>query len=217
MNFFSEINISRRSLSDISSFSEKKFILRWLEYFIGLEAVFFENNNYEPAFFEIKFGKGDKPPLTISDGSHKIKLGGRIDRVDLSRVEDSVVSKIVDYKTGGKVTPKSITDCYSLQLPLYMKAFGEVIMPDADVKSGIYYNLTDAEFKRNKNDISGNTIIDKDIETFMDYAAEKALFAVKNITDGNFPQPEVCSERCQWIDICREKKASGLETENAAD
>ncbi|MGE5191809.1 MAG: PD-(D/E)XK nuclease family protein [Deltaproteobacteria bacterium] len=64
-----------------------------------------------PARFETPFGSmppgaepaaGEPKPLVIGTGDNSVRVGGRIDRIDVGRIGGSTVFAIIDYKTGSR-------------------------------------------------------------------------------------------------------------------
>jgi ATP-dependent helicase/nuclease subunit B len=62
-----------------------------------------------PARFEFAFGStaqeaapagSESRPLVIGSGAEAVRIGGRIDRIDVGRVEGTAAFAVVDYKTG---------------------------------------------------------------------------------------------------------------------
>ncbi|MBQ4578765.1 MAG: PD-(D/E)XK nuclease family protein [Clostridia bacterium] len=59
--------------------------------------------DFRPVCFELEFGPdGHLPPLELREGSLKLTVGGKIDRVDGYVRGDTLYLKVVDYKTGSK-------------------------------------------------------------------------------------------------------------------
>lgn len=89
------------------------------------------DGGYVPDFFEMSFGnvrkeKGSQEKSSEAISTGKIKLRGKIDRIDMNR--DEKVLKVVDYKLGGtKPTAEELSTGISLQLPLYLFAAKELI------------------------------------------------------------------------------------------
>lgn len=102
------------------------------------------------------------------DNGGKIDISGRIDRLDICETDDSVLVKVVDYKSSDKKF--DYTDVYyglSLQLLVYMKAALAIENANANGKKCIpaailYNSLKDPLIDGNKN---GN--IDKNVDTDM--------------------------------------------------
>ncbi len=193
-----------KSLHPVIFGSEKRFIQHWMNYFIEIEANFFENSQYQPYLLEITFGKGTYKPLEISDKENTIEVSGRIDRIDISNDENVSYSRVIDYKTGKIPKYSEITKATALQIPLYIKAVNENILPDMVVKSGLYYNLKKAQYDKKRKKLKKCTVIDKDIDTIVENACNNAVQAALSIRKGLFPAPtEKCSEYCEWYTLCR--------------
>jgi ATP-dependent helicase/nuclease subunit B len=84
-----------------------------------------QQGDFTPAEFEVRFGRGGKfPPVLVELGNgEQIFLEGRIDRVDYWETDDSVYTRVIDYKTGDKKL--DLSDVYyglSLQLLVYLQA-----------------------------------------------------------------------------------------------
>ena len=85
---------------------------------------------FVPFFFELPIGyesKTSAPSLevTTKDGV-KVKLKGRIDRVDAFRRGDDLYLRVVDYKTGSKTFQESdLDEGINLQLLLYLASLLE--------------------------------------------------------------------------------------------
>jgi ATP-dependent helicase/nuclease subunit B len=88
-----------------------------------------------PHHFEAAFGneRGDSPPadgqatmphLTIHVGNVEVRIGGRIDRIDVDEIADGLGFWVIDYKTGRSAhhTSKELERFEKLQLPLYALA-----------------------------------------------------------------------------------------------
>ncbi|MCR5670634.1 MAG: PD-(D/E)XK nuclease family protein [Butyrivibrio sp.] len=85
--------------------------------------------SFKPAFVEMGFseaGKIDEIDITLSEDekqgiTERMKLHGKIDRVDLCEDEDNVYVKVIDYKSGSKkINIASLYYGLQLQLVMYM-------------------------------------------------------------------------------------------------
>ena len=89
------------------------------------------DSGYIPSFFELSFGKvknqsKSSKKFNESVNAGKIKLKGKIDRIDINEEEKTL--KVVDYKLGGKKpSSEDLLTGISLQLPLYLFAAKELI------------------------------------------------------------------------------------------
>ena len=106
---------------------------------------------FEPGEFEVSFSMEDSlSAINIDLSEHeKMRLRGRIDRVDLCETDDKVYVKIIDYKTGN--TSLDLVALYyglQLQLVLYLEAAMAMAAkrnPNRKlIPAGIYYyNMKD--------------------------------------------------------------------------
>lgn len=105
-----------------------------------------QKGRFVPSDFEVSFSRADRLNalnFTLSD-EEKMRLRGRIDRVDTYETEDTVYVKIIDYKSGN--TAFSLLNIYhglQLQLVVYLSAAMELTQqkhPGKNVEpAGIFY------------------------------------------------------------------------------
>ncbi|MCH1984308.1 helicase-exonuclease AddAB subunit AddB [Ruminococcus sp. OA3] len=102
--------------------------------------------DFEPSRFEVSFAMQDELDAAQFqlDEETRIKLQGRIDRVDTYESEDDCYVKVIDYKTGNRSL--DLTELYhglSLQLVVYLNAAMELEKkerPDKQIHpAGIFY------------------------------------------------------------------------------
>ena len=82
---------------------------------------------FEPALFELSFGEGDPDSVWINDlpGGGRMRLGGKIDRIDECGEEDAkrLYVKIVDYKSSSRdIELERLIEGEQLQLIVYLDA-----------------------------------------------------------------------------------------------
>ncbi len=103
---------------------------------------------FEPAMFELSFGRMEGDNLWIDNlpGGRKMRLGGKIDRVDESEEEGSkrIYIKIVDYKSSARdVDLESLIEGEQLQLIVYLDAAASMEQkahPDKEIVcAGAFY------------------------------------------------------------------------------
>lgn len=112
-----------------------------------------------PTSFEVSFeNAGDLQAVNVKFGEQgKLRLKGRIDRIDTAETEDTVYVKIVDYKSGvTKFDPVSIYYGLQLQLVVYLNAALELERKTHQgknvVPAGIfYYHLDDPVLEKEAN------------------------------------------------------------------
>ncbi len=117
------------ALKDAGSAWEEKtdreyLLARWKRYFsvyldylagVGLQDGFF------PDAFELKFGPKEKELTRIPLDRGTLQLSGKIDRLDISRREEGLYLRVVDYKTGAEsFDPAKVVSGQQLQLAAYL-------------------------------------------------------------------------------------------------
>jgi ATP-dependent helicase/DNAse subunit B len=93
---------------------------------------------WRAAYVEVPFGAprgpiappGRREPITL-DGPHgPVRIGGRIDRIDLA-AEGEPGYQVIDYKSGAAPSAKDMAAGTSFQLPIYLWA-AEALLPPAE-------------------------------------------------------------------------------------
>lgn len=114
-----------------------------------------KSGKFLPEAFEMSFSRVenlDAVNITLSE-EEKIKLRGRIDRLDTCEDEDHIYVKVIDYKSGNKKFDLAAV-YYGLQLQLivYMNVAAEIMKkshPDKEVVPAalLYYHVNDPMIK----------------------------------------------------------------------
>lgn len=198
-----------KRLHPIIARSEKRFITNWMDYFLELEADRFADASFSPAFFEVSFGKSQESgegyqPLELFSEGNSVSVGGRIDRIDTANEGEPAV-QVIDYKTGYSPIKSDIEKSLVLQVPLYMKAAAEIIMPETTVRGGLYYSLVNAGYNAEKSELRGCTTIEgTEMNPIIDAAADTAVRVSVHIRHGSFPASTTkCTSFCAWRNLCR--------------
>ncbi len=94
-----------------------------------------KNATPTPHGFEMDFGmpgENAAEPLVIAVGGVEVRIGGRIDRVDVAQIEETAGFWVIDYKTGRATNYSSaqVERFEKLQLPLYAMAVERVLLKD---------------------------------------------------------------------------------------
>lgn len=124
-----------------------------------------EKGQFEPGGFEVSFAMEDNLDSINFElaPDEKVKLRGRIDRMDVCETEDKVYVKIIDYKSGN--TSLNLVELYyglQIQLVVYMNAAVELEQkkhPGKQVEpAGIFYYqiqdpLVDAEGEESQEEV----------------------------------------------------------------
>jgi ATP-dependent helicase/nuclease subunit B len=113
-----------------------------------------------PAYFEVAFGglkssardpSSTPEPLELQRstfvGEETIKISGQIDRVDIA-TDDTLIA--YDYKLSTGSTKEDIKTGRSLQLPIYLEALEQLLLPDHRIAGGGYYVIRGGNERRNK-------------------------------------------------------------------
>jgi ATP-dependent helicase/nuclease subunit B len=186
----------------------EKFVKTWTE----LDMV------PRPLYLEKGFGMapadGDEPapPLVIEADGVAVRLGGRIDRVDVAETEAGTFFWIVDYKTGrsANYSAASLRTFARLQLTLYALAAERVLFADRGARPlGLaYWLVTDTGPKVVLPTRSPHAWFKSADEWAKVRRLLEGLVAdlVKHIRAGDFPlepRSETCTETCPYAQVCR--------------
>jgi ATP-dependent helicase/DNAse subunit B len=159
-----------------------------------------------PYDFELEFGKYGDFHLDIN--GEKIRLRGKIDRIDKVLGKEKYL--IMDYKssTYGTYDIDHMSKGLSLQLPIYIMS-----QKNKDIIAGIYGIISNGEFQIKLGKIEETKLITKRHKGALDNNKwDELLEATKHniqeiiekISDGDFSiNPLECSSYCIYKDICR--------------
>lgn len=125
----------------------KRKLTNTMKKVIRTVALSFNQSEFEPYGYEIEFkDNGVFLPMEIElDNGKKMKIIGKIDRVDMLQFRDNMYIRVVDYKSSGKeLKIDRIKEGLSLQLISYMMAFMDNKKNEKIVPAGmVYFNLSD--------------------------------------------------------------------------
>lgn len=118
-----------------------------------------KKGSFLPEHFELSFSMTDNlDSLNIAlTGEEKMKLRGRIDRIDTCIEDDSVYVKVIDYKSGSrKFDLAALYYGLQLQLVVYMNAAVEIEQrehPDKKIipAAMLYYHISDPMIEDGQN------------------------------------------------------------------
>lgn len=150
-------------------------------------------------------------PLVLLDEKTGLesRVHGRIDRVDLLSEADQSRVRIIDYKSGNRISASEIQDRLHLQLPLYAMMLDGFKLKDAANGKEIELSVGDIGFWYLKKSIGGYKSIlknDFNLEKMAEEYKEIILDLVRKIRDGEFkinPKIPKCEEKCSMNEICR--------------
>lgn len=151
--------------------------------------------------------------LVLNVGGVEVRIGGRIDRVDVAEVEGGLGFWVIDYKTGRAVsyTASELARFEKLQLPLYALAVERVFFPGRQARPlGLaYWLVTDSGPKTVSPGVKqalGWLNDPKKWATFRKQLEEWVAKVVGRIREGHFPlapRSEHCTDRCSFGQVCR--------------
>ena len=168
-----------------------------------------QSGKFEPSAFEVAFsGVSDLEAIRFElSEDEKMRLKGRIDRIDTYETEDKVYVRIIDYKSGN--TTFSLLNLYhglQLQLVVYMNAALEVVEKKHKGKqvepAGIFYYqvkhpMVDAEGSESEDvlreaifeELKLNGLVNKEKDVYRamdtDFSGNSKVIPVGEKTDGS--------------------------------
>jgi ATP-dependent helicase/nuclease subunit B len=189
-----------------------------------------------PAHFEVSFGLpvddgalsdalSTKQPLVLRNGDEEIRIGGRIDRIDVANDASGnrAMFGVVDYKTGNPIARRAraeqADDGRRLQLDLYALAVEQVLLTDRQalgVHSGYWHVSADGfDVWQAMHEATAEDLRPVDSWTTRKKRLTELVFALaRGIRDGQFPvhsPDEHCTRFCSFKTICRVHQARSLE------
>lgn len=181
-----------------------------------------QKGKFIPSDFEVTFSRADDLEairFTLSD-EEKMRLRGRIDRVDTYETENKVYVKIIDYKSGN--TSFSLLNLYhglQLQLVVYMNTALELVAKKHPGKvtepAGIfYYHIDDPmvegtgteseeEIRRAVlEELKPNGLVNEEPEVYRamdtDFSGSSAVIPVALKTDGSLKATSKTASTCDF-------------------
>jgi ATP-dependent helicase/DNAse subunit B len=162
-----------------------------------LSALDEASEGWRPTHFELAFGKGKVPPLSLRGDGGEIQLRGYIDRVD---VNDAGDLRIVDYKAGSSsIRSDDLDDGKRLQLPLYALALRDALLVGAPA-AGLYWHIGAARASSLKLEKYPGGI-----NAALQTATAHALSHAARVRAGDFaphPPDGGCPDWCPAIAFC---------------
>ena len=160
-------------------------------------------------------------PLVIAVGGVEVRVGGRIDRVDVAELADGAGFWVIDYKTGRgqHYTAAGIERFEKLQLPLYAVAVERVLLPGRSARPlGLaYWLVTDAGPKPvlpgKKKDLLAWLTDGARWAKFRDQLEGWVAALAGHIRAGDFPlapRSDDCTDTCRLGPACRIAQARAV-------
>lgn len=195
---------------------------------IGIIAKSFRQSDFEVYGNEIDFSDSSKyTPIVLNlDNNTKMKIIGKIDRVDICKVEDKSYIRVVDYKSSKKsLTLDDIKEGISLQLITYMSDMIDNLNSQESINAipaaCLYFNLSDKiinfkdytdDEKKIKNEIIKklrmNGLFIKDIKILenMDKYVNDSNMKMIDITPSRINTSKKVLEENEFEELCKEAK-----------
>jgi ATP-dependent helicase/DNAse subunit B len=192
----------------------EKFVGTWAELEIAPRPEYLEKG------FGMADGDGESPPLVIADGDVEVRLGGRIDRVDVAETGAGTFFVIVDYKTGrsANYTAASLKSFARLQLTLYALAAQRVLLAGREARPlGLaYWLVTDTGPKIVLPSRSPHAWFRSADEWARVCRLLEGLVVelVRHVRAGDFPltpRSDTCTETCPYAQVCRITQGRSVE------
>jgi ATP-dependent helicase/DNAse subunit B len=169
----------------------------------------------QPHVFEAEFGLGEGAPagpLVIRVDGVEVRIGGRIDRIDITNLPDGGVGFwVIDYKTGRSAyyAGGDLVAMRRLQLSLYALAVERVLLADARPLGLAYWLVADAGPKlalpAGRSATAWLTVAGQWPKFRAQLEAWVATL-VAHIRRGEFPlkpRSEHCTDSCPYGQVCR--------------
>jgi len=186
---------------------EKEEILGNVSRLIAAEAKYNakEGMRFIPIMAEAPFGREDMPQLFVGGPAGRVIISGYIDRVDRS----SQGLRVLDYKTGRAPPRKEIEEGRDLQLPIYVLAVENALLPEEEVVAAFYYSISGAK----RSTLLSSTKKGEpnpEWQEMLDTSRKHIHAYVERVRAGLFPvlPSGDCPSYCDFADICRRKLTS---------
>jgi ATP-dependent helicase/nuclease subunit B len=177
-----------------------------------------------PHWFEAEFGldpaASPHPPLVLRVDGVEVRIGGRIDRIDITELPDgSLGFWVIDYKTGRSIYygGGDLVAMRRLQLTLYALAVERVLLADARPLGLAYWLVADAGPKlalpAGRSPSAWLTSAEQ-WPRFRQQLEKWVATLVSHIRRGDFPlkpRSEHCTDTCPFGQVCRIAQSRSVE------
>ena len=149
--------------------------------------------------------------LTFGAGDDEVRVGGRIDRIDVGTKLGRPVFTVIDYKTGKPPAfhPEQVESGNSLQLPLYTLAVQKLQLAgtEAEPLQMAYWGLKESGFAPGLKGREAAKGLDEEMWERLQRSLEKIIPRLAaGIRQSQFPvyNPDIhCTARCAYKSVCR--------------
>jgi RecB family exonuclease len=154
-----------------------------------------------PHLFEVEFGqeRSKHTHLELGRGSERVRLQGKIDRIDLVESPEGRGFRVIDYKSGAGPSTAEVRKARLLQLPLYAMAVERIILGEEAValRDVGYWALRNNGYKPIA--FEEWKAVQLGLETYVAELVDRlrrGIFVVDSQVDG-------CESFCDFRAICR--------------
>lgn len=126
----------------------KKVVLESIKYIVYT----LQNSKFEVLEHEAEFGRGKKYPAIMIDNENgtTTELTGKIDRIDIGKIDGKEYLRIIDYKSSIKnIDMNKVVNGLQIQLITYMESINRI--KNTNSAGILYMNLIDNIIKSSKN------------------------------------------------------------------
>ncbi len=181
--------------------------------FMSYEAERLKHSSFKPCYVEYPFGDKDRPAFEIESEGKRIRLRGRVDRIDTDAEKKFAV--VIDYKRSAQFKASNLNLGTALQLPLYLLAvqkhlglapLGAEIYSIRDHKrSGFYCEGIAETFEKEFS--SRSQLPDEVFQKVLGRAVAFVQKFMKAIASAEIPvRPRDCESFCPYDTVCRVEK-----------
>jgi ATP-dependent helicase/DNAse subunit B len=171
----------------------------------------------QPLKLEAGFGLPETKevsPLILKVGDVEVRIGGRIDRIDVVDLDGEKGFWIIDYKTGrsSNYTASGLKAFEKLQLPLYALAVQRIFFPNGEARPlGLAYWLVTEDGPKVVLPDTKSKLLDwfqrpSNWEAFREQLENGVVELVHQIRRGQFPlapKRRDCTSMCNYSHVCR--------------
>ncbi|HHW14455.1 MAG TPA: hypothetical protein GXX28_05945, partial [Firmicutes bacterium] len=212
---------------------EKAF--QQLQEVLARDAACFSATGFRPQYLEWGFGlaggrdvdpRSSPAPLVLGRGEDALTVVGKVDRID---VDDQGNFVVYDYKSGNSVPSWSDErQGLSLQLRVYLRAVGELLLPEgrpvgaayfslpkADAREGLWHAEGAAKLNRFHRKRSAGLLSEEEWRRLLEETDAVAHEVARGVRSGEFPLTVRTDEcpRCRFRAACRVDETAELEEE----
>jgi superfamily I DNA/RNA helicase/RecB family exonuclease len=149
--------------------------------------------------------QGESPPVEVQTSGPKVRLTGRIDRIDRVRCGQLQGWYVVDYKTGRLPRVKDIKETRDVQLAVYVEAAAALL--GEPCLGGAFHQVSEDPHQRDFASLErmGSAWVERaSFEQDRATARDRLGQYVADIASGRFDlHPDPCNPNCPYRQVCQ--------------